>query len=377
MHRGQNLPLQGKGERLNAVSVDRIDLLQKAASHVRALLYSSLAPELPRELAEYQEMRELHAMLTALRSILSHFARGDLSEDIDLRGFIAGSLKALQAHLRHLTWQVRQVELGDFSQRVDFLGEFSVAFNNMIQQLDATLGSLREKEKTLMRLTRTLQREVELRSSAVLALRQSESRFKYLAEHDPLTDTLNRRSFLALAPGELEAAAANGIPCCIALLDVDHFKRFNDTHGHLAGDEALRHLVKIASAGLRHVDFMGRYGGEEFIFFFAGADLEQGLRAADRIRRTVADSPVELPEGSVPLSCSLGLCVVLPEWQGARNDFYLQAAINAADRALYQAKREGRNRVVAAPVVPLVPVDPSEDHEEAAPADSPPDAPAD
>ncbi len=355
---------------MNAVSTDPAGLAQKAASHLRALLCASVAPELPADLAEIPGMGELHAMITDLRAIVARFARGDLAEEIQLRGFMAGSLKALQAHLRHLTWQVRQVELGDFSQRVDFLGEFSLAFNNMIQQLDTTLTSLREKEKTLLRLTRTLQREVELRSSAVLALRQSESRFKYLAEHDPLTDTLNRRSFLALVPGELEAAAANGMPCCIALLDVDHFKRFNDTHGHLAGDEALRHLVKIATSGLRHVDFMGRYGGEEFIFFFAGADLAQGIRAADRIRRTVENSPVELPGGPVPLACSLGLCVVLPEWPGARNDFYLQAAINAADQALYQAKREGRNRVVAAPVAPLVPAVSlgDEEPEEAVPA---------
>ncbi len=136
------------------------------------------------------------------------------------------------------------------------------------------------------------------------------------------------------------------------MLDLDEFKHFNDSYGHLAGDDALRHIARSIAKSLRHVDFMGRYGGEEFIFLLAGTDGEQAWRAAERIRRLVADHPVELPERSVPISCSIGLCMVLPGWPGARNSACLHAAIRAADQALYQAKEQGRNQVVLAPAMP-------------------------
>ena len=323
-----------------------------ALKHIQQLLSSPVAPELSPDLAGNDTLCQLHELLAGLRSILSNFASGDLSSEIRHRGFMSGTLKALQAHLRHLTWQVQQVEQGDFTQRVDFLGDFSSAFNNMVIQLDTTLSALRKKEEALTKLTQTLQQEVDLRSAAVLALRRSESRFKYLAEHDPLTDTLNRRSFLSLVTIEIQTAVLTSSSCCVALLDVDHFKAFNDTHGHLAGDEALRHLVRVAGSSLRQADLMGRYGGEEFIFFFSGSNIEQGVKAANRIRRAVELNPVELADKSVPIACSLGVCVILPEWQGERNEFFLQSAIDMADQALYAAKNRGRNRVVAAPSVP-------------------------
>ena len=251
-----------------------------AIQHIQALVNSSRIPEIPEELEDMEELRELHEHFLTLRKHFMLIARGDLSQDVHARGFIAGLLKSHIANLRHLTWQVEQVSKGDFSQRADFMGEFSAAFNNMVMQLDTTLTSLRTTEEALTRLTNSLRREVEMRTSAVNALKQSEARFKYLADHDGLTGALNRRSFLILAETGLKSAQQSGTPCCIAMLDVDHFKHFNDSHGHLEGDLALKHVVGLAQANLRQSDCMGRYGGDEFLFFFADAGLEPGYKAA-------------------------------------------------------------------------------------------------
>lgn len=321
-----------------------------AIQYIQALIDGSKPPEMPPELEDMVELQDLRDHILVLRKHLSLIARGDLSQDVHAKGFVAGLLKSHIANLRHLTWQVEQISKGDFSQRVDFMGEFSTAFNNMVIQLDTTLTSLRTTEEALTRLTNSLKREVEMRTSAVNALKQSEARFKYLADHDGLTGALNRRSFLIVAETGLKSAQQSGTPCCLAMLDVDHFKVFNDSYGHLEGDIALKHVVSLAQANLRQTDCMGRYGGEEFLFFFADADLEQGRRAAERIREAISHGPVYLESGPVNITASIGVCVVLPEWKGDRDSNFLQRAIVMADTAMYQAKQEGRNKVCVAPM---------------------------
>lgn len=321
-----------------------------AIQHVLALLNNSKVIPIPPELEDMEEMQQVHERILALRKLLSLVAQGDLSEDIEARGFMAGLLKSHVAHLRHLTWQVEQISKGDFSQRVDFMGEFSIAFNNMVMQLDTTLTSLRTTEEALTRLTNSLRREVEMRTSAVNALKQSEARFKYLAEHDGLTGALNRHSFALVAEAGLKTAQQSAAPCCLAMLDVDKFKDFNDTYGHLEGDIVLNHVVTLAQANLRQTDCMGRYGGEEFLFFFADADLEQGRKAAERIRHAIAQTPVQLDSGPVGITASIGVATVLPQWTSERDLTFLQKVIVMADTAMYQAKQEGRNKVCLAPV---------------------------
>ncbi|MDR2402445.1 MAG: GGDEF domain-containing protein [Spirochaetaceae bacterium] len=318
----------------------------RALEHVKKLLKDNAVPELSDDLAKIPLLVEIHTDFKAIRDVLYSFSTGDLSPDIRVRGIIPGCMKALQAHLRHLIWQVQMVEQGDFSQQVQFMGEFSQAFNSMVRQMDATLKELKQKEATLTALTNNLQNEVDLRNSVVEALQESESRFKYLASHDPLTGVLNRRSFLERAGAEVQIILARSISCCLAMLDIDHFKRFNDTYGHLAGDEALRHTVKVISSALRKNDFMGRYGGEEFVLFFSGADLETGIVIAERVRKSLAVSPVNLETGPVNITASFGVTLASPE-KDPSDPKFIQKLINNADVALYEAKKAGRNRVVS------------------------------
>ncbi|MDR2184681.1 MAG: GGDEF domain-containing protein [Treponema sp.] len=318
---------------------------QQALDHIKRLLKDNTIPKLEGSLAENPVLQEIHTDLKAIREVVYAFSSGDLSPEIKVRGIIPGCLKSLQAHLRHMIWQVKMVEQGDFNQRVQFMGEFSTAFNNMVCQLDTTLNMLKRKEEALTALTNNLRNEVDLRNSAVEALQESESRFKFLASHDPLTGALNRRSFIDRAMAELSVAVERRVPCCMVIMDIDHFKHFNDTYGHLAGDEALRHTVSIMAASLRKPDFMGRYGGEEFIFLFNNADRSTGIAIAERIREALAASPVKIDGGQIPLTASFGVAEAMDEG-GPPDENYIRQLISNADKALYEAKKAGRNRVV-------------------------------
>ncbi|MCD8140784.1 MAG: diguanylate cyclase [Planctomycetaceae bacterium] len=326
---------------------------QAVIAHIKKLLLSGKAPELTPELAELPDMPEIHQYLVELRRQLGGYARGDFSAEVKLRGVMAGMVKVLQANMRHLIWQMERVEGGKLAQRVDFMGEFSVAFNSMVKQLDDALTSLRLKEEELLRITHELQQEVEKRGAALSALQKSEENFKYLAEHDPLTNLLNRRSFFAQAEVEMARNTIMDNPSCIAVMDVDSFKGFNDTHGHPSGDAALRHIASISQQQLRSNDIMGRLGGEEFIFFFSNVDLEQGRLAAERIRAVIATNPVKVDGRRLPVTASFGVVEVPPGCAGTGN--IMDAAMRIADEALYEAKAAGRNRVMVATFTPPEP----------------------
>lgn len=315
------------------------------ADHVKKLLNSPKIPILTPELAAVPALQEIHAYIIELRQHIGAYAKGDFSNEIMIRGVLAGMLKSIQANMQHLIWQMTQVEAGDLTQRVDFMGEFSNVFNSMVRQLDDALTTLHHKEQELRKITHELQMEVEKRGAAMSALQKSEENFKYLAEHDPLTNLLNRRSFFAQAEVELARNTIMDHPSAIALMDIDHFKRFNDSYGHLNGDEALRHIAGIGSSTLRSNDIMGRLGGEEFVFFFSKADIERGAQAAERVRRIIEANPVELKEGNIPITASFGVVSIPPGFGSGRVDNIMQQAIDIADKALYESKSLGRNRV--------------------------------
>lgn len=314
-------------------------------AHVLALLTNPRVPPLSPELAEVPDLQYVHDYLLEMRRQLGGYSKGDFTADIKMRGVLAGMIKSLQANMRHLIWQMERVEAGDLNQRVDFMGDFSSAFNKMVQRLNSALTALRQKEQELVTMTHELEREVEKRGAAMAALQKSQESFKYLAEHDPLTGLLNRRSFFARAEVELARNAIMGHPCTIALMDVDHFKAFNDTHGHLNGDIALRHTAEHGASTLRDSDIMGRYGGEEFIFLFTKAGIEQGFLAAERIRKNIESNPVELGNNAIYITASFGVTSIPPGITADSSVNTLEFAVGMADAALYRAKSQGRNQV--------------------------------
>lgn len=324
-----------------------VSIHDTAVKHIKSLLYDARPPALTPDLAGNEDMQNIHAYLTELRQLLNDYSNGDFSRTIKLRGVIAGSLKAFQANILHLIWQVTQVAKGDFSQRVEYMGELSESFNQMVVQLDDALTALKQKEEELTALTQMLEQEVALRGAALKELSVSEARFRYLAEHDPLTGVLNRRSFTALAELEMEQAAAAGEKCCMAILDIDHFKNFNDTYGHIEGDEAIRHTIKICQENLRRDDLIGRYGGEEFIILFTKSSERQGLAVAERIRASIAETPLLVDGENTNLTVSVGLVEITPERFVPHDKRFMPFVLTTADTALYEAKHAGRNLVRA------------------------------
>ncbi|MDR1862830.1 MAG: diguanylate cyclase [Treponema sp.] len=328
----------------------------QALEHIYKLLRDNRIPELSEELESIPLLKDIHDDLKSIREIVYSFSTGNLLRSINTEGIIPDCLKAFQSMLQHLIRQVRLVEKGDFSQRLEYLGDFADAFNRMIEQLDATLKEFRQKEDSLQKLAEKLRGEVDRRNSTVAALQKSESQFKYLASHDPLTGVMNRRSFMERASLELENEALLKTPCGIIMMDIDFFKNFNDTYGHLAGDEALRHVVRVIGSLLRKNDFLGRYGGEEFVVLFSNADEAMGVQIAERVRKAVQHNPVHLENGPAAITASFGVAAACSnENQGGS---YIEVLISNADSALYQAKHEGRNKVVCYKVPAAQPATP-------------------
>ncbi|HKT60544.1 MAG TPA: diguanylate cyclase [Gemmatimonadales bacterium] len=170
-------------------------------------------------------------------------------------------------------------------------------------------------------------------------IHESEDALSDLAQRDALTRLLNRRAFDGAL---LEAFARQrrlGERFALLLLDLDHFKSVNDTHGHAAGDEVLRRTAQTLGAQLRPFDRLFRIGGEEFAAILGGADGEAALAAAERLRASVAAHPVPVEGAEIPTTVSIG--VALGEATGEP-----RTLLQDADAALYRAKREGRNRAV-------------------------------
>lgn len=160
-----------------------------------------------------------------------------------------------------------------------------------------------------------------------------------LADTDALTGLLNRRAFMPLAKDAMSYFKRYRRAICVMMIDIDHFKRVNDLHGHAAGDEVIRQVGRIISEAIRTTDKVARFGGEEFVVLLRETDLQKAGVLADRIRQTVADTVFE-PEGScLKATISIGLA------EAQFTDGDIDHTIERADRALYAAKSGGRNCV--------------------------------
>jgi diguanylate cyclase len=156
---------------------------------------------------------------------------------------------------------------------------------------------------------------------------------------DPLTRALNRRFLSSILSREIGFANTNHTPLSVLLLDVDHFKRINDTHGHPVGDEVLRQVAEAVTENVRPSDFVFRYGGEEFLIVLVETHLHQAATIAERMRLALAAKPITAA-GLAPFNVTASIGVA--EHRGHPDENYL---VKAADDALYRAKQNGRNRV--------------------------------
>lgn len=158
------------------------------------------------------------------------------------------------------------------------------------------------------------------------------------ARTDMLTGLKNRRAFDEDLGRLFAQRQRQGVYFSLILIDIDHFKSFNDGHGHLAGDAALRSVAQVLSSALREMDIVCRYGGDEFAVICPGSKLHEAAVGAERVRQMIASRAVSLKQGDFRITVSLGVAeVVSPE--------IAEGLIQRADEALYAAKYAGKNRV--------------------------------
>ncbi len=168
-----------------------------------------------------------------------------------------------------------------------------------------------------------------------------EAELREMAATDMLTGLPNRRHFLAQLEQECARVHRDGEhSASVLMIDIDHFKNVNDSRGHVAGDQVLRHLAAAMRQELRRVDSLGRLGGEEFAIILPGAELADAGLFADRLRRKVAESAATHEGRELPVTISIGVSEIRPADAGAED------VLGRADRALYRAKESGRNRVI-------------------------------
>lgn len=163
------------------------------------------------------------------------------------------------------------------------------------------------------------------------------------ANRDGLTGLYNRRYLDTTIERELARCVREGQPAALLLIDIDHFKQINDVHGHQVGDDILRHTAGLLNERLRSSDIVCRYGGEEFLLWLPNAGMATAWEIAEELRQRYASSPWLVDGQPVAATLSIGVAAYPDHAQQA------DRLIAMADRALYQAKREGRNRVCAAP----------------------------
>jgi diguanylate cyclase (GGDEF)-like protein len=166
-------------------------------------------------------------------------------------------------------------------------------------------------------------------------------RLRRASRRDALTGLYNRGAIDAALRHQWDLAARSGESFAVLLIDVDHFKRINDNHGHAVGDRVLVHVASVIEAQARQADSVGRYGGEEFLIVAPQSSLDGAMLAAERLRRTMADEPIHARASDLRVTLSIG---VASRQEGDAN---VEAVVGRADRALYRAKGAGRNRVEA------------------------------
>ena len=412
----------------------------KIITYIQSLLQDgSIEDQLPEDLREIEGVAEIDKALRNLRNAIKSIGDGDLSKQLGGKGYLMGTIKGLQATLKTMIWQTKAIASGDFSSRVEFLGEFSDAFNGMAQKLERTIAEQKELERKLMeseevhRLladnasdviwTMDLSGKFTYVSPSVEKLRgftveevmaqsreellcpsslihmekgledaiysvqnnlpfedfrgdveqpckdgttvwtdltvsgifdksnqfvgmlgvsrdmterkKMEEEIRRLTELDSLTQLYNRLKLDAVLKMEMERYGRSGSPFSVILLDIDDFKKVNDVHGHGIGDAVLVEMAGILKGTIRKIDTAGRWGGEEFIIILPESGMEGGLALAEKLKERINEYNFS---GAGHLTASFGVAE-------SEKGLNVQELVARADKAMYQAKKTGKNRV--------------------------------
>jgi diguanylate cyclase len=291
------------------------------------------------------EVRALEEATRSLKQVI--FQQGQLQHGLaDVKLTVKNMMLAFIDRLGLLA-----ASTGDFHEKIngysgqigraDNIGELNAVLGEVLRETRAVQGEALQARDNMLRARQDAQ-DAEQRVHQLEAQLQQMSE---LVREDQLTGSLNRRGLDDVFARESARCARRGTPLCIAMLDLDDFKRLNDRYGHLAGDAALKHLVKIVKDTLRTMDVIARFGGEEFLILLPETTLESAAQTMTRLQRELTRHFFLHDNEKVLITFSAGVALRAPEEE-------LASLVERADQAMYQAKHSGKNRVVVAAPAP-------------------------
>ncbi|QQD23015.1 diguanylate cyclase [Venatoribacter cucullus] len=273
-------------------------------------------------------LHSLDQRLQAIRILVSEASAGQADRK--------QAREALDNMVREQIADIRSVVTGSGD-----LGELGVSVRDhlmlIVEAMDKYQREEDEREQRLAEKLELLQKRLNEMEQEVSDSRIAIEEQRRRASHDTLTGLPNRDAYQKKLEEELARRHRYGSPLSLVVCDVDHFKSINDTYGHLAGDKVLQLIARSLRKNLRDVDFIARYGGEEFVILMPETNAEGALLAAEKLRQTVENSPFNFRKERVPITLSFGIS----EFHSLESP---DTVFERADKALYKAKHEGRNR---------------------------------
>ena len=283
---------------------------------------------------ESEEFESFLKQLTSRLTEIQAFLRAAGEGEADHREETDRLDQAIQGHVRELHASIR--DAGDLDTlKVAVTGQL----DTIVQRIGAFQRLQKERGETAEQRLRNLTERLEATEQETDQLRQTLIRQRQKAQADPLTKLANRDAYEQRLAFEYARWQRYGHALSLLIGDVDQFKHVNDRFGHAAGDKVLKVVAGTLQANVREIDFLGRYGGEEFVILMPETALEGALRAGEKLRQGVADRPFHSGEHRVPVTISFGVA------EFAEDDTP-ESVFQRADTALYRAKDAGRNRVL-------------------------------
>lgn len=340
------LKLEWAGEDQASVRASLTALLQLVIQNISALVIddqwlSGQLALLHQAFSQPLDIRNLDEIERRLREVIDQ--QGKLKRELSdaqlrlkqmLAGFIdrlvdmSDSAGAFHDTLEHCAGEIEQAQ--DINQ-------LSNVVENLLRETRAAQASAKRSSEDIQ----SLRDQVDLANTEIAKLQNELHHTSEMVRHDPLTGALNRKGLDEALAREIARAQRRSSSLCIGLLDVDNFKKINDNHGHHAGDAALLHLTEVIKENLRPQDTLGRFGGEEFVVILPDTDAEDAVKAMHRLQRALTTKYFLTGGQKLLITFSAGVARLEREEPA-------EAAIDRADKAMYRAKKAGKNRVLMA-----------------------------